>query len=65
MSDETIPPGKLPHDLLERMLSAYTDSDPSVLVGPRVGEDATVIDLGDTCLVAKSDPITFATDDIG
>jgi hydrogenase maturation factor len=30
-----------------------------------VGEDAAVIDLGETLLVAKSDPITFATDRIG
>jgi len=60
-----LPPGKLPHDLLDRLLRSHTDSDPSVIVGPRVGEDATVIDLGDVWLVAKSDPITFATADIG
>src|SRR5207244_12554580 len=30
-----------------------------------VGEDAAVIDFGDRYLVAKTDPITFATDDIG
>lgn len=41
--------------------------DPQLLLGPAVGEDAAVIDLGagDTLLVAKSDPITFATDEIG
>jgi hydrogenase maturation factor len=30
-----------------------------------VGEDAAVIDMGDRFLVAKTDPITFATDRIG
>jgi multiple sugar transport system permease protein len=39
-----IPPGKLPPGLLERLLRAYTDADPSILVGPRIGEDAAVID---------------------
>src|SRR5690606_22294255 len=41
---------------------------PQLLVGPSVGEDAAVIDFNpnaDTLLVAKSDPITFATDEIG
>ncbi|HYN89624.1 MAG TPA: AIR synthase related protein, partial [Ardenticatenaceae bacterium] len=32
---------------------------------PRVGLDATAIQLGDQVLVAKSDPITFATDHAG
>jgi len=36
-----------------------------VRVGPRVGEDAAVIDLGDRLVVAAADPITFATDEIG
>jgi hydrogenase maturation factor len=30
-----------------------------------VGEDAAVIDMGDRLLIAKSDPVTFATDAIG
>lgn len=60
------PPGKLPLDVLDRILSTHTQStDPRVLVGPGIGEDAAVIDFGDTYLVAKTDPITFATDDIG
>ena len=60
------PPGKLPLNVLDRVLSTHTKStDSRVLIGPRVGEDAAVIDFGDTCLVAKTDPITFATDDIG
>jgi hydrogenase expression/formation protein HypE len=57
--------GKLPAEHLERLLAQFPVSDPRVLVGPRVGEDAAVIDMGDRLLVAKSDPITFATDAIG
>jgi hydrogenase expression/formation protein HypE len=58
-------PGKLPPELLQRLLSSYTRADPRVLVGPAVGEDAAIIDMGDRYLIAKSDPITFATDAIG
>jgi hydrogenase maturation factor len=61
----SFPPGKLPLGVLDRLLHTYTSSDERILVGPQVGEDATVIEFGDTCLVVKSDPITFATDDIG
>ena len=60
-----LPPGKLPLGLLDDLLGNIPIDDPRVLVGPRLGEDAAVIDFGDTCLVAKTDPITFATDEIG
>jgi len=36
-----------------------------LLIGPRPGEDAAVIDGGACCLVISTDPITFATDRIG
>jgi hydrogenase maturation factor len=40
--------------------------DPSVMLGPGIGRDCAVLDFaGDQLLVAKSDPITFATDEIG
>ena len=58
-------PGKLPLHLLSRLLNDVDTSDPRVVVGPRVGEDAALIDFGDRYLVAKTDPITFATDLIG
>ncbi len=59
------PLGKLPADVLARLLASVAPSDPRVLVGPGIGLDAAVIDMGDRLLVAKSDPITFATDSIG
>jgi len=57
--------GKFPSAMLERLLSKVTSTDPRVLVGPKIGEDAAVIDMGNRLLVAKSDPVTFATDSIG
>ena len=57
--------GKFPHSLLERLLQKTGVVDPRVLLGPGLGEDAAILDLGETLLVAKSDPITFATDRIG
>ena len=61
----SIPIGKLPAQLLADLLERYKTDDPRVVLGPGVGEDAAVIDMGDRYLVAKSDPITFATDEIG
>lgn len=53
--------GKLPARLLRVLLGRVTPSDASVVVGPAVGEDAAVLDLGfGELLVAKTDPITFA-----
>ena len=57
--------GKFPVDLLERLLGKTATLDPRVVVGPSIGEDAAIIDMGETLLVAKSDPVTFATDSIG
>lgn len=60
-----LPAGKLPLALLESLLTRLTPRDPRIVVGPRAGEDAAVLDFGDRYLVAKTDPITFATDEIG
>jgi hydrogenase expression/formation protein HypE len=60
-----LPLGKLPVDLLARLLAQAPIKDPRVLYGPGIGLDCAVIDLGERILVFKSDPITFATDDIG
>ncbi|MGQ9629335.1 MAG: AIR synthase family protein [bacterium] len=57
--------GKLPIAELQRLLQQYTSQDSSLIVGPRVGEDAAVVDNGDNYLVITADPITFATDRIG
>lgn len=59
------PAGKLPHEVLERLIGAYTHADPRLVVGPGVGMDAAVIEMGDRYLVVKTDPITFAAEEIG
>ncbi len=58
-------PGKLPNSLLRQMLADLHADDPRVLIGPGVGEDAAHISFGGSTLIAKSDPVTFATDMIG
>ncbi len=65
MLTETLAVGKLPADFLHVLLERYGGKDERLVVGPRVGEDAAVLDMGDRYLVVKSDPITFATDEIG
>ena len=57
--------GKLPMEVLARLLSGTAQTDPRVLQGPGIGADAAVIDMGDRLLIAKADPVTFATDRIG
>ena len=58
--------GKLPASLLGTMLRRYAVcKDPRVVVGPSVGEDATAIEMTGGTLLAKTDPITFVTDEIG
>lgn len=63
-----LPAGKLPPALLAELLATLPTDDPHLLIGPTVGEDAAVIDFApgqERLLVAKADPITFATDEIG
>jgi len=58
--------GKLPNELLARLLARLRPRDPRVVLGPAVGRDAAVIDAGgERLLVAKTDPVTFASDHIG
>lgn len=62
---ELLPAGKLPNHLLATLLDRYATPAERIVLGPGVGRDAAVIDMGDRYLVAKTDPITFATDEIG
>jgi len=60
-----LPTGKLPQDFLDELLGRFVRKDKRVLVNAGIGRDAAVIDFGDTLLVAKSDPITFVSEDVG
>ena len=57
--------GKFPPALLGQLLGSVVIDDPRVVLGPKVGEDAAALDFGDRLLVAKTDPVTFATDRAG
>jgi hydrogenase expression/formation protein HypE len=64
-SKKVLPVGKLPLEHLRSLLKQPPKYDPRLLIGPQVGEDAAVIDAGDRYLVVATDPVTFATDQIG
>jgi hydrogenase expression/formation protein HypE len=58
--------GKInPNMLKEIVFSCLGSSDPRVIVGPRIGEDAAVIDFKEKVLIVHSDPITGTIENIG
>ncbi|MGH2548949.1 MAG: AIR synthase-related protein [Thermomicrobiales bacterium] len=57
--------GKLPGELLAVLLSGLGSGDDSIIVGPGIGRDAAAVRLGDSILVLKTDPITFASSGAG
>lgn len=57
--------GKLSTHLLDELISSLNQKDSRVIVGPKVGEDAAVIDFGDRYLISTTDPVTFTTQKIG
>ena len=61
-----LPIGKVSKDVLERLVFTClgTPSD-RLIIGPKVGEDAALIDMGDKILIAKANPITGAINRIG
>lgn len=65
MSEPVFPLGKLPVEVLTAILSKAPVTDERILLGPGVGIDCAVVDAGETLLVFKIEPITFATDEIG
>jgi hydrogenase maturation factor len=60
-----LPSGKVPLDVLSRLLPSSSPPGAGVVIGPAVGEDAAVLRLNGKLLVAKSDPITLASRDLG
>ena len=57
--------GKLPPELLKRLLKFNGAPDRRVVVGPAIGEDAAIVKLGKKLLVLKTDPVTYTSDMIG
>ncbi|MGD2127101.1 MAG: AIR synthase family protein [Desulfobacteraceae bacterium] len=61
----SLPTGKIAPDILGKLITDYTHTGGRVLIGAGIGEDAAIIDMGDIYLVAKTDPITHVTSEIG
>jgi len=59
MDATALPTGKLPFELMARLLGGHDALPADVLVGPAVGEDACALALPDGVLIAASDPITL------
>ena len=57
--------GKIDPGTLGKLISDYTHKEDRVLIGAGIGEDAAIIDMGSSYLVAKTDPITHVTSEIG
>ncbi|HET6952621.1 MAG TPA: AIR synthase-related protein [Acidimicrobiales bacterium] len=57
--------GKLPSDVLARVLADFGPWPADVLLGPAVGEDACALDVPAGVLVAATDPITLTGREIG
>ncbi len=56
---------KLSHDLMEELFFGMDIKDPSVVMGPKFGEDAAVIEIDGFNLVVHTDPISGAVENIG
>ena len=65
MKRKPLPTGKLDVQILRRLLQRYSRIDERVVLGPGIGEDAAAIDMGEKLLIVATDPITFATSEIG
>jgi hydrogenase expression/formation protein HypE len=54
--------GKLPPAMMAKLLRRFSIDDPSVKLGPAMGEDAAAIRLGaGRYLIVKTDPVTFTS----
>ena len=58
--------GKIPNDILENLLNRNTGKNrPEILIGPGIGRDCGVIDVGKEVCVLSTDPITGAVNKAG
>jgi hydrogenase expression/formation protein HypE len=59
-------PGKVPPDVLQRIIfSKLGKGENDVILGPGIGQDASVLRVGEKIIIASTDPITGSIEDIG
>jgi len=62
----TLPSGKVPIKVLENIIFKHLGTKRSeVILGPRLGVDGAVVEVGEKVLITSMDPITGALDQIG
>lgn len=65
IENQPLPLGKLPPEILAKILGRAPLDDERIVLGPGVGLDCAVVRGSGRLLVFKAEPITFATDEIG
>jgi hydrogenase maturation factor len=63
--DTELPAGKLPTDMLARILDELGEQPAEMRLGPAVGEDACAMQVPSGVLAVATDPITLTSADIG
>ncbi|MFX1481723.1 MAG: AIR synthase family protein [Promethearchaeota archaeon] len=59
-------PGKVPPEVLKDIVfKKLGREDPDVILGPHLGEDASLIRVGEVIIAASTDPITGSVEDVG
>lgn len=62
---QVFPIGKIPPEILAKIIAKAPILDERVVIGPNIGLDCAVIENGENFLVIKTDPITFVTHNPG
>ena len=57
--------GKIPIEVLEKLLKFIPIRDKRVILGPKIGEDVAIISYPDRFLAVKTDPVTFTSKEMG
>ncbi len=66
LNEKKLVTGKIPKDVLRKLVFTHLGvSSDRVIEGPKIGEDAALIDMGDRILITKANPITGAENKIG
>ncbi len=60
-----LPLGKLPRKILEKKILNVIETDETVLLPPKYGEDGSIVRSKSNLIVSAADPITGATKDVG